>query len=51
MPDTSHAPIAPPAPRVGSLPSGARDAITDVPGVTVGHCTLAEGACQTGVTV
>lgn len=51
MPDTSHARIAPPAPFVGSLPAGARDAITDVPGVTVGHCTLAEGACQTGVTV
>ncbi len=32
-----------PAPRVGRLPRGPRDAITDVPGVTVGHCTLAEG--------
>lgn len=39
------------APRVGSLPSGERDAITDVPGVTVGHCTLADGATQTGATV
>lgn len=39
------------APRVGALPSGPRDAITDVPGVTVGHCTLCEGAIQTGVTV
>ncbi|KTS35031.1 D-aminopeptidase [Methylobacterium indicum] len=38
-------------PRVGALPSGPRDAITDVSGVTVGHCTLAEGAVQTGVTV
>jgi D-aminopeptidase len=38
-------------PRVGDLPSGARDAITDVQGVTVGHATLAEGAIQTGVTV
>jgi len=38
-------------PRVGSLPSGALDAITDVPGVTVGHCTLADGATQTGATV
>ncbi len=38
-------------PRVGLVPSGPRDAITDVPGVTVGHCTLAEGAIQTGVTV
>lgn len=40
-----------PAPRVGRLPRGPRDAITDVPGVTVGHCTLADGAVQTGVTV
>jgi D-aminopeptidase len=39
------------APRVGSLPSGALDAITDVPGVAVGHCTLADGATQTGATV
>ncbi len=39
------------APRVGGLPSGALDAITDVGGVTVGHCTLAQGAVQTGVTV
>jgi D-aminopeptidase len=39
------------APRIGSLPSGALDAITDVPGVTVGHCTLADGATQTGATV
>lgn len=38
-------------PRIGGLPSGPRDAITDVAGVTVGHCTLAEGAIQTGVTV
>lgn len=39
------------APRVGRLPSGALDAITDVPGVAVGHCTLAKGATQTGATV
>lgn len=38
-------------PRIGRLDSGARDAITDVAGVTVGHCTLADGAVQTGVTV
>ena len=38
-------------PRVGYLASGLRDALTDVPGVTVGHCTLAEGGVQTGVTV
>lgn len=38
-------------PRIGRLDSGARDAITDVAGVTVGHCTLADGDVQTGVTV
>ncbi|WP_260986377.1 P1 family peptidase [Bordetella genomosp. 13] len=38
-------------PRIGMLPAGPRDAISDVPGVTVGHCTLAEGPLQTGVTV
>lgn len=39
------------APRIGTLPSGPLDLISDVAGVTVGHCTLAEGALQTGVTV
>lgn len=34
----------------GVLPVGARNAITDVPGVLVGHCTLAEGDIRTGVT-
>ena len=38
-------------PRVGVLPSGPLDAITDVCGVRVGHCTLNEGSIQTGVTV
>ncbi len=38
-------------PQVGVTPNGERDAITDVGGVKVGHCTLAQGACQTGVTV
>ena len=38
-------------PRVGRLPQGPRDSITDVPGVRVGHATLAEGPVQTGVTV
>ena len=38
-------------PQIGILPSGGRDAITDVAGVTVGHCTLDEGEVQTGVTV
>ena len=28
--------------QVGTLPKGARDKISDVPGVTVGHCTLAD---------
>ena len=39
------------APRIGTLPSGPLDLISDVAGVTVGHCTLAEGPLQTGVTV
>jgi len=39
------------APRVGVLPSGARDSIADVAGVTVGHHTIADGPIQTGVTV
>ncbi|MEI6112950.1 MAG: P1 family peptidase [Burkholderiales bacterium] len=38
-------------PRVGVLAAGGRDALTDVPGVAVGHCTLDQGAIQTGVTV
>jgi len=38
-------------PRIGGLPAGPRDAITDVAGVAVGHLTLAEGDVQTGVTV
>ena len=36
--------------QVGTLPKGALDKISDVPGVTVGHCTLADGVVQTGVT-
>lgn len=36
--------------RVGSLPHGPLNKISDVPGVTVGHCTLAQGDVQTGVT-
>ena len=42
---------APWAPRVGVLPSGALDLISDVSGVRVGHVTLAQEAVQTGVTV
>nr|WP_034299033.1 P1 family peptidase [Herbaspirillum sp. RV1423] len=38
-------------PHIGRLPAGAGDSIADVPGVTVGHCTLNYGAIQTGVTV
>lgn len=38
-------------PHIGRLPAGPRNALTDVPGVTVGHCTRADGALQTGVTV
>ena len=35
---------------IGRLPHGARNKISDVPGVTVGHCTLADGNVHTGVT-
>ncbi|HWI82973.1 P1 family peptidase [Ramlibacter sp.] len=38
-------------PHIGSLAAGARNAITDVAGVTVGHCTVAHGELQTGVSV
>ena len=38
-------------PHVGHLPAGARNAITDVAGVRVGHATVADGPVQTGVTV
>jgi D-aminopeptidase len=38
-------------PRVGRLPSGPHDTLADVDGVTVGHCTIATGDVQTGVTV
>lgn len=34
----------------GILKKGQRNLISDVPGVTVGHCTLADGDVQTGVT-
>ena len=33
----------------GILEKGGRNLITDVPGITVGHCTLADGEVQTGV--
>ncbi|MBW9103553.1 P1 family peptidase [Paraburkholderia phenoliruptrix] len=38
-------------PHVGELPGGPLGTIADVHGVSVGHCTLAHGALQTGVTV
>ena len=38
-------------PRVGILPSGPLNAITDVAGTAVGHITLDQGDVQTGVTV
>lgn len=40
-----------PMPRIGTLASGPLDAISDVRGVRVGHCTLDSDAVQTGVTV
>ena len=36
---------------VGTLPKGPRNRITDVPGVTVGHCTVDTADHKTGVTV
>ncbi|SMG60827.1 DmpA family aminopeptidase [Paraburkholderia susongensis] len=39
------------APHIGTLPAGPLGTIADVEGVSVGHCTLAEGALQTGVSV
>ena len=37
--------------KIGTLPQGPRDLITDVPGVRVGHATVDRGDCHTGVTV
>ena len=36
---------------VGEMPTGPLNKITDVPGVSVGHVTISEGAHNTGVTV
>lgn len=36
---------------IGRMPTGPRNLITDVSGVTVGHTTITEGAHNTGVTV
>lgn len=38
-------------PHIGELLAGPRNAISDVDGVSVGHCTIDDGAVQTGVTV
>jgi D-aminopeptidase len=35
---------------VGRFPTGERNALVDVPGVLVGHATLADGTARTGVT-
>ena len=37
--------------RVGCMPTGPLDKITDVPGVTVGHATVRDARHHTGVTV
>ena len=37
--------------KIGSLPPGARNQITDVPGVRVGHATIINAYNRTGVTV
>ena len=36
---------------VGTMPKGPLNKITDVPGVTVGHCTIDTAESKTGVTV
>ena len=36
--------------KVGSIPCGKANLITDVPGVKVGHCTVEENGHKTGVT-
>ncbi|MEB6663627.1 P1 family peptidase [Achromobacter ruhlandii] len=38
-------------PRIGKLEAGPFDSICDVGDISVGHCTLDDGALQTGVTV
>ena len=37
--------------KIGKMPHGPRNLITDVPGVRVGHTTVDQGDCHTGVTV
>lgn len=36
--------------KIGGLGTGKLNSITDVPGITVGHCTVDDGAVKTGVT-
>ena len=36
---------------IGTLPTGPRNRLSDVPGVTVGHTTVENERCHTGVTV
>ena len=36
--------------QTGSMKKGPYNRISDVPGVTAGHCTIADGSIQTGVT-
>jgi D-aminopeptidase len=36
---------------IGQMPAGTRNAITDVPGLRVGHCTRLDGDARTGVSV
>jgi D-aminopeptidase len=49
---TSPAPIGPRRHGIliGSLPPGPSNALTDVPGIRIGHVTLSDGAIQTGCT-
>ena len=37
--------------KIGKMDRGFRNSIADVPGVTVGHCTVDSGKHRTGVTV
>ena len=37
--------------KIGRMAHGPRNAITDVPGVKVGHCTVDSERHKTGVTV
>ena len=37
--------------QIGTMPKGPLNKITDVPGVTVGHCTVDTPEHKTGVTV